>query len=436
MTLKTTSEIIDALGGTQALAKRLGVGPSAISNYRKNGFPAAKHYALAKACQAQGLQVDEAIFGTTSYQPKSSQAGKAARHFRYELTVTPEADSLLAGFSAQGFEPVEFPILQPSAPFINRMGAEMQRRLYRFTDPGGEELCLRPDLTIPTALKYIETQATGMKRYCYQGTAFRYQPRGAGKPEEFTQAGIEIIGGADGEKAIEDDVAVLSQILGALKTAGLREMTLTLRDITQMARKVSQLEMPPDLSGLLLQILNRTQSIEGLRQNVTRLLAEAENDNKTEQPIAPANDRLIAGRQGRDILARLEMKIRAREIMITNRERIQQFLDSEISQIFETDEDSLAAMTPLQQAALEQDIPSDNIEIENMSGLSAHQKMAYYTGLSFDIRVPALGPRHIIASGGRYDDLLQNLGAGSGVPAVGGAIALERLHEALTLESA
>ncbi len=63
MTLKTTSDIIDALGGTQALAKMLGVGASAISNYRKNGFPAAKHYALAKACEAQGLHVDEALFG-------------------------------------------------------------------------------------------------------------------------------------------------------------------------------------------------------------------------------------------------------------------------------------------------------------------------------------------------------------------------------------
>lgn len=429
MTLKTTSDIIDALGGTQALAKMLGVGASAISNYRKNGFPAAKHYALAKACEAQGLHVDEALFGGATIE-----RGQATRHFRYELTVTPEADSLLAGFTAQGFTPVEFPILQPSAPFINRLGAEMQRRLYRFTDPGGEELCLRPDLTIPTALKYIETRQTGMMRYCYQGTAFRYQPRGAGKPEEFTQAGIEIIGGASGEKAIEDDVAVLVQILSALKMAGLKDMTLTLRDITQMARRLSQLDMPPDLSNLLLQTLNRTQSLGGFRQNITRLLAEAENDDTTERPIAPAQDRLIAGRQGRDIVARLEQKRLARDLIKTHRARFQAFLDTEISQIFEADKDGLEAMAPLQQAALEQNIPSNKIEIENTNGQNPTQKMAYYTGLSFDIRVPALGPRQIIASGGRYDDLLQNLGASSGVPAVGGAIALERLHEALTLE--
>jgi histidyl-tRNA synthetase len=61
--------------------------------------------------------------------------------------------------------------------------------------------------------------------------------------------------------------------------------------------------------------------------------------------------------------------------------------------------------------------------------------MAYYTGLSFEIHVPALGPRKVIASGGRYDDLVESLGAPRQIPAVGGAIALERLHEAATRQT-
>ena len=61
--------------------------------------------------------------------------------------------------------------------------------------------------------------------------------------------------------------------------------------------------------------------------------------------------------------------------------------------------------------------------------------MAYYTGLSFEIHVPALGPRKVIASGGRYDDLVESLGAPSQIPTVGGAIALERLHEAATRQT-
>ena len=72
------------------------------------------------------------------------------------------------------------------------MGPEMQRRLFTFTDPGGEQLCLRPDLTIPTALAHIASGKSGEARYCYQGTAFRYQPRGSGQPEEFTQLGLRL----------------------------------------------------------------------------------------------------------------------------------------------------------------------------------------------------------------------------------------------------
>jgi ATP phosphoribosyltransferase regulatory subunit len=54
--------------------------------------------------------------------------------------------------------------------------------------------------------------------------------------------------------------------------------------------------------------------------------------------------------------------------------------------------------------------------------------MAYYTGLSFEIY--AQGIDRPIAAGGRYDDLLQSLGAAKPLSAVGGAIAMERLTRA------
>ena len=58
--------------------------------------------------------------------------------------------------------------------------------------------------------------------------------------------------------------------------------------------------------------------------------------------------------------------------------------------------------------------------------------MAYYTGLSFEIIVPALGPQAVIAAGGRYDDLLRALGASRDMNAVGAALALERVAAAAT----
>ena len=58
--------------------------------------------------------------------------------------VTEAPESGLKALIEAGFERVTLPILQPAAPFIDRMGPEMQRRLYTFTDPAGEQLCLRP----------------------------------------------------------------------------------------------------------------------------------------------------------------------------------------------------------------------------------------------------------------------------------------------------
>ena len=75
-------------------------------------------------------------------------------------------------------------------------------------------------------------------------------------------------------------------------------------------------------------------------------------------------------------------------------------------------------------------------EILNMAdGIRAGfgRGMAYYTGRSFEIYAP--GMDRPIAAGGRYDDLLESLGAASPSPAVGGAIALERLQQAVGAQS-
>ena len=50
------------------------------------------------------------------------------------------------------------------------------------------------------------------------------------------------------------------------------------------------------------------------------------------------------------------------------------------------------------------------------------RNLEYYSGLVFELNVEGLTERLPIAGGGRYDDLLQSIGAPHIVPAVGGAI--------------
>ena len=64
-------------------------------------------------------------------------------------------------FEAAGCERVEPSVLQPADVFLDRSGEDIRRRLYMFTDPGGTELCLRPDLTIPTCRLFLERAGNG-----------------------------------------------------------------------------------------------------------------------------------------------------------------------------------------------------------------------------------------------------------------------------------
>ena len=87
----------------------------------------------------------------------------------------------MAVFAGQGFETIVPDILQPADVFLDRSGENIRSRTFVFTDPSGAELCLRPDLTVPTCRFHLSHQSDprAEARYCYCGPAFRFQPGGA-----------------------------------------------------------------------------------------------------------------------------------------------------------------------------------------------------------------------------------------------------------------
>lgn len=57
-----TTDLIDKLGGTSVVADMLGVGPSAVSNYRETGFPGWTHLAIVKECRRRRIQFAPELF--------------------------------------------------------------------------------------------------------------------------------------------------------------------------------------------------------------------------------------------------------------------------------------------------------------------------------------------------------------------------------------
>src|SRR5215831_20447359 len=95
-----------------------------------------------------------------------------------EPALAAQAERIIATFSRAGHEQIAMAVIQPAGPFLDSVGEALRARTYVFVDRDGQELCLRPDLTIPTCRLYLAFHPGGNKlaRYCYHGLAFRYQP--------------------------------------------------------------------------------------------------------------------------------------------------------------------------------------------------------------------------------------------------------------------
>ena len=172
-------------------------------------------------------------------------AAETAKQFE---ALEAQARKIMQVFIAKGYEAVAPAVLQPAAVFLDAIGEELRARTYVFTDVNGEELCLRPDLTVPTCRLYLERHPDGAApaRYCYNGAAFRFQPLDADRahPREFRQAGIESFGDRERERAEAETVAI---VLDALAAAGLGNAKLRIGDLGLIRRAAG---LPRDARAL------------------------------------------------------------------------------------------------------------------------------------------------------------------------------------------
>ncbi len=133
------------------------------------------------------------------------------------------------------------PVLQPADIFLDMSGEDIRRRMYVFSDPGGNELCLRPELTIPVCRLYLESEG-GPQRLCSLGSVYRYQKRGSAKLREFTQVGVECLGTDDAEAA---DAEAITLAARALAEAGLKGYEIEMGDLALFDALVDALGLPP-----------------------------------------------------------------------------------------------------------------------------------------------------------------------------------------------
>ncbi len=387
-------------------------------------------------------------------------AAESAKKF---AALEEQAGRVMSTFIAAGYEAVAPAIIQPASIYLDAIGEALRARTYVFTDPDGDELCLRPDLTVPTCRLHLERTgdaSQGHARYCYNGSAFRFQPQGADSahPREFRQAGIETFGAANADEA---DVATLATIVRALEEAGLTDYQLRLGDLGLFAAMLKTVDMPERWRARLKdhfwrpdtfrnELKRLTTAPDDLLTGIPKSLAAAldpDDPAKAEKAVADhlesADIEVIGVRSLGEVTANLLSRsadARAEPLSATAASLIESYLavsgsadraGTAIKNVVRDEGVDISDALRRYQRRLDL-ISETGIDVSR-AAFSAEfgRALEYYTGFVFEIVVPSLGAQSPVAGGGRYDGLMKAVGAPSDVSAVGGAIHTERLLAAV-----
>ena len=361
------------------------------------------------------------------------------------------ADALLLSFAQAGYIRAEPAILQPAEPFLDLSGEDIRKSLYLTTDASGEDLCLRPDLTIPVARDYLASPRAGEPAgFSYLGPVFRYR---GGRPSEFLQAGIESFARQDRAAA---DAEMLALALEATAAFGVSEVEIRTGDVALFNALIDALDLYPVWRRRLIKDFNRkinlAQDIEritlstgpGHNEYEGVLAALAGSDRKAALALVTdlmsiAGTTNVGGRSVSEIADRFleQSTLKSGALPRDALSLIKRFMaiegapDDAIARLRALAGEAKLEITP----AIDQlesrvgFMAARGIDIRNTRfSTSFGRGLDYYTGFEFELHAKGNGVEPLVA-GGRYDGLMTQLGSTVPIPAVGFSVWVEALTQ-------
>jgi histidyl-tRNA synthetase len=278
------------------------------------------------------------------------------------------------------FVEVDGPPLEPLELYTRKSGDEIVGQLYSFTDKGGREVSLRPEMT-PTLARMVAARANALRkpvRWFSIPQLFRYERKQRGRLREHFQLNVDIIGEAD----VTADAELLAAAIDIMRAFG-----LTASDVRA---RVSDRRL---LRGLLVLTGITDEMLPAVYAVVDKIDREPRPSLETKLKAAGLHDVFIAR----------VFEVLKHKDLATLRERYGDVPElredfSRLARYFE----HLAALGV-----------GDWVEFD----LSIVRGLAYYTGIVFEL-FDARRELRAICGGGRYDALLKQLG-GVDLPALG-----------------
>lgn len=285
-------------------------------------------------------------------------------------------------FKLYGYREIRTPVMEETSLFIRSVGETtdiVQKQMFTFEDRGGRKISLRPEATASVVRSYLEHnlhKKGGLIKLFYIGPMFRSERPQAGRSRQFHQIGVEAIGSdspyLDGE--------VITLMVKLFEEIGLKGYQI----------KVNSLGCEADKKKIS-RILK-----ESLEDHLNLLCADCKDRLQRNAPFRV----LDCKKQGCRSVVRMLPPV--------------------------TD-----SLCPICQGHFQK--VKETLELLGVAYVVDPylvRGLDYYTKTAFEVVHPNLGAQDAIGAGGRYDNLVGDMG-GPDMGATGFAVGVERLMMAL-----
>ena len=284
-----------------------------------------------------------------------------------------------------GYGEIRTPIFESTELFSRSVGEHtdiVNKEMYTWIDQNKQSLTLRPEMTASVVRSYIQKQlwkTEPISKFYYIGPSFRRERPQKGRLRQFHQFGIEAIGSPNPEQ----DAEVISMAYNIYKMFGIDNLEIKINSLgSGNIRKKYGI----DLRDSLMTFKNEFNESEltRLEKNPLRIL---DSKNKKTQ-----------------------------KIVNENAPNIFDYISDEDNQHFN---DVINIL--------------DQLKITYTHDQKLVRGLDYYTKTVFEVTSSNLGAQDALCGGGRYNNLVKELG-GENIPAIGFAAGVERLLLAMNLE--
>jgi histidyl-tRNA synthetase len=283
------------------------------------------------------------------------------------------------------FKEIRVPTFEHTELFLRGVGQTtdiVNKEMYTFTDKGDRSITLKPEGTAGVVRAFLENNldkgALPVKMYYVNSPVFRYERPQKGRFREHHQFGIEFFGA----QSAYADAEVIMLAKSLLKELGVEALSLKLNSIGCPVCRPKYNEVLKDY----------------LRDNIDKMCGTCRERFETNP------------------LRILDCKVEGCKAIVKDAPKTVDHLCEECETHLDTLKETLTSL-------------GEKFEIDPL----IVRGLDYYTKTVFEFVTDTIGAQGTVCGGGRYDNLIEELG-GDPLPAVGFGMGMERLL--LTMEAA